>query len=89
MADQLSADIVVIGSGICGCLAAHRLAQEGASVLILEAGPRLDRGRIAAPIGSQERQLKEKGFAAQSVTTLRPGMAWKCFTLSVATSKPI
>src|SRR3984893_11324406 len=46
MAEQISADIVVIGSGICGCLAAHRLVTQGASVLILEAGPRLDRRRI-------------------------------------------
>src|ERR1700730_18541623 len=46
MPEELSADIGVIGSGICGCLAAHRLVTQGASVLILEAGPRLDRGRI-------------------------------------------
>src|SRR5436305_6624796 len=48
MAEPLSADVVVIGSGICGSLAAQRLAKQGASVLILEAGPRLDRGRIVA-----------------------------------------
>jgi choline dehydrogenase-like flavoprotein len=47
MPDQISADVVVIGSGICGCMAAHRLAKQGA-VLILEAGPRMDRGRIVA-----------------------------------------
>lgn len=46
MADALSADIVVIGSGICGSLVAQRLATQGASVLILEAGPRVDRARI-------------------------------------------
>jgi hypothetical protein len=43
------------------------------------------RGRIAAPIGSQERQLREKGFAAQNETTETPGMAWKWRTLPVAT----
>lgn len=48
MSGQLSADIVVIGSGIIGSLAARRLAQQGASVLILEAGPRLERARVVA-----------------------------------------
>jgi glucose dehydrogenase len=46
MADELSADIVVIGSGICGSLAAERLAKAGASVLILEAGPRVKRDQL-------------------------------------------
>jgi len=46
MSGQLSADIVVIGAGIVGALAAERLARQGASVLILEAGPRLERARI-------------------------------------------
>jgi choline dehydrogenase-like flavoprotein len=48
MADQLSADVVVVGSGICGSLTARKLLSQGASVLILEAGPRVDRGRIVA-----------------------------------------
>ncbi|CAM5488418.1 GMC family oxidoreductase [Rhodanobacter lindaniclasticus] len=46
MSAQQSADIVVIGAGIVGALAAQRLARQGASVLILEAGPRLDRAAI-------------------------------------------
>lgn len=48
MASNLSADIVVIGSGIVGSLLAERLARAGASVLILESGPRIDRGTITA-----------------------------------------
>jgi choline dehydrogenase-like flavoprotein len=44
--DTLSADIVIVGSGVAGALIAHQLAQAGASVLVLEAGPRLERGRI-------------------------------------------
>lgn len=44
----MSADVVVIGSGVCGSLAAHRLASAGVSVIILEAGPRIDRGEITA-----------------------------------------
>jgi glucose dehydrogenase len=40
-----SADVVVVGSGVAGALIAHRLAAAGASVLILEAGPRVERWR--------------------------------------------
>ena len=47
MADQLSADFVVIGSGICGALTALQLLK-GGSVLILEAGPRISRDAVVA-----------------------------------------
>lgn len=46
MAETLEADVVVVGSGVAGSLVAHRLAQAGKSVLILEAGPRLPRWQI-------------------------------------------
>src|SRR3954469_1182605 len=46
MSHELSADVVVIGSGICGCLAAERLTRTGRSVLILEAGPRVTREQL-------------------------------------------
>src|SRR3954451_9641012 len=46
MPNELSADIVVIGSGICGCLTAERLARSGRSVLILEAGPPVAREQL-------------------------------------------
>ena len=48
MAEPLTADYLVIGSGIIGSLAARKLALAGASVLILEAGPRVSRGEIVA-----------------------------------------
>lgn len=38
-----SADIVIVGSGVAGSLAAARLAKTGLKVLILEAGPRVRR----------------------------------------------
>lgn len=47
MSDQLSADFVVIGSGICGSLTALQLLKAG-SVLILEAGPRMTRDEVVA-----------------------------------------
>mgnify|MGYP000498304652 FL=1 len=36
------ADVCVVGSGPAGALAAHRLAERGADVVVLEAGPRFD-----------------------------------------------
>jgi glucose dehydrogenase len=46
MAGTLSADIVVIGSGVVGSLTARKLALAGHNVLMLEAGPRIDRDQI-------------------------------------------
>ena len=38
MAAEDSADYVVIGAGSAGCIVARRLAETGASVVLLEAG---------------------------------------------------
>ncbi|MGF6917708.1 GMC family oxidoreductase [Paraburkholderia sp. 40] len=46
MANTQSADIVVVGSGVAGSLVAHQLALAGASVILLEAGPRIPRWQI-------------------------------------------
>lgn len=48
MTEELSADYVVVGSDICGALLARRLALQGASVLMLEAGPRVSRDELVA-----------------------------------------
>ncbi|SEK00911.1 Choline dehydrogenase [Sphingobium sp. AP50] len=40
------ADVIVVGSGVIGGLAAHRLAKQGKSVIILEAGPRVPRWKL-------------------------------------------
>lgn len=56
MADALSADFVVVGSGIIGSLAARKLAQAGASVLILEAGSRVTRGELVARFRNSPRR---------------------------------
>jgi choline dehydrogenase-like flavoprotein len=40
------ADVVIVGSGVAGALCAYRLAQAGVRVLMLEAGPRIERADI-------------------------------------------
>lgn len=56
MVEPTSADFVVIGSGIIGSVVARRLAEAGASVLILEAGPRVTRGEIVARFRNSTRR---------------------------------
>jgi choline dehydrogenase-like flavoprotein len=46
MASDTSADVVVVGTGVVGCLIAQQALEAGLSVLMLEAGPRVDRWRI-------------------------------------------
>ena len=55
----IDADVVVVGSGIAGALLAARLAETGVDVAILEAGPRIDRGKalqafVQAPVKTPE-----------------------------------
>jgi choline dehydrogenase-like flavoprotein len=45
---QRSADVVIVGSGVCGALVAARLAARGVKVLILEAGTRVSRSDALA-----------------------------------------
>jgi choline dehydrogenase-like flavoprotein len=44
----ISADVVVVGAGVAGAIVAERLARQGLSVVVLEAGPRLDRDDLVA-----------------------------------------
>jgi choline dehydrogenase-like flavoprotein len=48
----MEADAIVVGSGIAGAFAAWKLAQSGVRVLVLEAGPRIDRAQIVAGFAS-------------------------------------
>jgi choline dehydrogenase-like flavoprotein len=45
---QRAADVVIVGSGVCGAMVAARLAGKGVKVLILEAGPRVKRPEALA-----------------------------------------
>lgn len=53
---MLEAEVVVIGSGICGALAARRLALAGADVLMLEAGGPINRGEVVAAFRDSPRK---------------------------------
>ena len=46
MASDNSADLVVVGTGVVGCLIAEQALDAGLSVLMLEAGPRVERWRV-------------------------------------------
>ncbi len=46
MTQEESADIIVVGTGVVGCLIAEQLLDAGHSVLMLEAGPRVERWQI-------------------------------------------
>ena len=45
MSHVLTADVVIVGSGVAGAMTGYTLARSGVKVLILEAGPRVDRGK--------------------------------------------
>jgi mono/diheme cytochrome c family protein len=46
MNSKTGADVFIAGTGIVGCLIAEQMLDAGLSVLMLEAGPDIDRGRI-------------------------------------------
>ncbi|MEZ4818354.1 MAG: GMC family oxidoreductase [Bdellovibrionota bacterium] len=43
---EVTTDILVIGSGLAGCMASYKLATKGKSVIVLEQGPQLDPKQI-------------------------------------------
>lgn len=48
--NTLEADVVIVGSGVAGALMAWKLAQKNIRVLMLEAGPRIERAEMVKSI---------------------------------------
>ncbi|MBU3008304.1 GMC family oxidoreductase [Cobetia amphilecti] len=55
------ADVIVVGSGVAGALIAHRLAEAGKSVIMLEAGPRMQRWQIVERFRNQANKMDFMG----------------------------
>ncbi len=53
----MDVDAIVVGSGLCGTLAARRLVRQGCSVLLLEGGPGLPRGRLPDDVAGFQRAV--------------------------------
>jgi len=76
-----SADVVVVGSGVCGAMVAHEVAQAGLSVVILEAGPRGERSDylqrfMSLPAGNRARgDVQSPSATSRSVYSKRPTWA--------------
>ena len=58
MASDDSADVVVVGTGVVGCLIAQQALDAGLSVLMLEAGP-----RVGAVVSSQRARRQSRRSA--------------------------
>ncbi len=82
---QYDADVLVVGSGVLGSLAAHSLARAGKSVIILEAGARRPRWRIVETFRNVANKANYRlaypggSYADEDIenvgpVTLRPGM---------------
>ncbi|WP_198155254.1 FAD-dependent oxidoreductase [Candidatus Burkholderia verschuerenii] len=64
-----SADVVIVGAGVAGSLAAHELASSGLSVLVLDAGPRVTRGEIVE-------NFRNSPATTRALTTPYPPKPW-------------
>lgn len=73
MTKEQSTDIVVIGSGVAGSLAAYRLAKKGYKVTILEAGPRIDRAAALTAFHNAPIKHHQSPYPAQK-HALHPGL---------------
>lgn len=65
MTTNLQADVVIVGSGVAGALAAVRLAEAGLQVLILEAGRPVDRAQAVQHFWNAPIKVPECAYPVQ------------------------
>ena len=61
---DLRADVVIVGSGVAGALIADRLAKQGVKVVVLDAGPRIDRAEAVERFFSALVKVPECAYPA-------------------------
>lgn len=59
-------DVAIVGSGVSGALVAAQLAARGARVLVLEAGPRVERGAAVQRFGQALVKVPESAYELSS-----------------------
>jgi choline dehydrogenase-like flavoprotein len=62
-----SVDVVIVGAGVAGSLLAYKLAGKGVKVLILEAGPRIDRGDAIGRFQASARKGPNSAYVSSSI----------------------
>ncbi|MBB2168811.1 GMC family oxidoreductase [Gluconacetobacter aggeris] len=70
--ETLTADVVIAGAGICGSMLAHKLARNGVSVILLDAGPYRDRDQIV----ENWRNMPPNNKSEYDYATPYPSVPW-------------
>ncbi len=65
---DISTDVLIIGSGVAGALLACELARKGASVVIMEAGPRVDRAEAVKRFHAAFPKTPESAYRQSAFT---------------------
>jgi glucose dehydrogenase len=69
VADDIAADVIIIGSGVAGALLASRLAASGVKTAILEAGPKVDRANATMLYWNSVNKVPESPYPSTPQAT--------------------